>query len=40
MSVLYSSDKVYADKVAQSVDRLVKERWLSEADGRRIKEGK
>jgi hypothetical protein len=40
MSMLYSTDKVYADKVAQSVDRLVKELWLSEADGRRIKEGK
>jgi len=40
LSMLYSSDKVYADKVAQSVDRLVKERWLTEADGRRIKAGK
>ncbi len=40
MSTLYSTDKVYADKVAQSVDRLVKERWLTEADGRRIKAGK
>jgi hypothetical protein len=40
MSVLYSSDKVYADKVTQSIDRLVKDRWLSEADGRRIKEKK
>lgn len=40
ISMLYSTDKVYADKVAQSVDRLVKEHWLTEADGRRIKEGK
>jgi hypothetical protein len=40
MSMLYSTDKVYADKVAQSVDRLVKERWLTEADAKRIKAGK
>jgi hypothetical protein len=40
MSVLYSSDKVHADKVAQSVDRLVKDHWLTEADGRRIKTAK
>jgi hypothetical protein len=40
ISTLYSSDKVYADKVAQSADRLVKERWLTEADGKRIKSGK
>jgi len=40
MSMLYSSDKVYADKIAQSVDRLVTERWLAEADGKRIKAGK
>jgi hypothetical protein len=39
-STLYSSEKVYADKVAQSVDRLVKDRWLTEADGRRIKDGR
>jgi hypothetical protein len=40
MSALYSSDKVYADRVSQSVDRLIKDRWLTEADGRKIKEGK
>jgi hypothetical protein len=40
MSTLYGTDTVYADKVAQSVDRLVKERWLTEADGRKIKAGK
>jgi hypothetical protein len=38
--MLYTSDKDYADKVTQSVDRLVKERWLTEADGKRIKAGK
>jgi len=38
MKTLYGSDKGYADKVAQAVDRLVKERWLTEADGRRIKQ--
>jgi hypothetical protein len=38
--MLYSTDKVYADKVAQSVDRLVRDRWLTAADGKRIKEGK
>jgi hypothetical protein len=36
---LHGSDKDYAAKVAQSVDRLVKERWLTEADGRKIKQG-
>jgi hypothetical protein len=40
ISMLYSSEKVYAEKVSQSVDRLVKERWLTEADGRKIKAGK
>ena len=34
---LYGSSKNYASKVAQSVNRLVKERWLTESDGRRIK---
>ena len=35
---LYGSDKGYADKVSQSVDKLVKEHWLTEADGRKIKQ--
>ncbi len=35
---LHGTDKGYADKVAQSVDKLVKERWLTAADGRRIKQ--
>ena len=34
---LYPSTKVYADKVAQAADRLVKERWLTESDAKRIK---
>ncbi len=37
LDALYGSYKNYASKVAQSVDRLVKERWLTESDGRRIK---
>ena len=35
---LYGSYKSYASKVTQSVDRMVKERWLTEADARRIRE--
>jgi hypothetical protein len=34
---LHGTPQNYAAKVAQSVDRLVKERWLTESDGRRIK---
>ncbi|HJT86454.1 MAG TPA: alpha/beta hydrolase domain-containing protein, partial [Bryobacteraceae bacterium] len=34
---LYGSYKSYANKVSQSVDRSLKERWLTEADARRIK---
>ena len=37
MEALYGSSRNYAAKVAQSVDRLVKERWLTESDGRQIK---
>jgi hypothetical protein len=37
LETLYGSSASYAAKVASSVDRLVKERWLTEADGRRIK---
>jgi hypothetical protein len=37
LETLYGSHKNYAAKVAESVDRLVKERWLTESDGRRIK---
>jgi Alpha/beta hydrolase domain len=35
---LYPAPKVYSDKVGQTADRLVKERWLTEADARRIKQ--
>lgn len=34
---LYGTPQSYAAKVAQSVDRLVRERWLTEPDGRKIK---
>ena len=34
---LHGTPQNYAAKVAQSVDRLVKERWLTESDGRKIK---
>jgi hypothetical protein len=34
---MYPTAKAYTDKVAQSADRLVKERWLTEADAKRIK---
>jgi hypothetical protein len=36
---VYGNSKNYASKVAESVDRLVKERWLTEADGKKIKAG-
>jgi hypothetical protein len=35
---LYPSDKMYAGKVAAEVDKMVKDRWLTEADGKKIKE--
>jgi hypothetical protein len=35
---LYPSATVYADKVSSSADRLVKDRWLTEADARKIKQ--
>ena len=34
---MYPNDKAYASKVAASVDRMVKERWLTETDGKKIK---
>jgi hypothetical protein len=37
MNSLYGNSKNFASKVAESVDRLVKERWLTEGDGKRIK---
>jgi hypothetical protein len=38
IQTLYGNEKSYADKVAQSVDKLVKEHWLTDADGRKIKQ--
>ena len=37
MESLYGSPKGYISKVNASVDRLVKDRWLTESDGRKIK---
>ncbi len=37
MAALYGSPKGYISKVNDSVDRLVKDRWLTESDGRKIK---
>jgi hypothetical protein len=34
---LYGNHKNYEAKVAQAVDRMVKERWITESDGRKIK---
>jgi len=39
LEALYGSYKNYQTKLLQSVDRMVKERWLTEADARRIREG-
>ena len=36
--MMYPNAKAYTDKVAQSADRLVKERWLTESDAKRIKQ--
>jgi hypothetical protein len=37
LTALYGTPQNYAAKVAQSVDRLVAQRWLTESDGRKIK---
>jgi hypothetical protein len=37
LATLYGDRKSYAAKVTQSVDRLVKDRWLTEGDARRVK---
>ena len=37
IQALYGTEKAYADKVAKSVDSLVKERWLTKSDGEKIK---
>jgi len=35
---MYPTAKAYTDKVAQVADRLVKERWLTESDAKKIKQ--
>jgi hypothetical protein len=37
LTSLHGTPQNYAAKVAQSVDRLVQERWLTESDGKKIK---
>jgi ABC-type amino acid transport substrate-binding protein len=37
LEAVYGSSRNYAAKVADSVDRLAKDRWLVESDGRRMK---
>ena len=37
LNTLYGTPQTYAAKVAQSVDKLVRGRWLTESDGRKIK---
>ncbi len=37
LEALYGNHKNYAEKVAQSVDRMVKERWITESDAQKIK---
>jgi hypothetical protein len=37
LEALYGNAKGYTDKVNQSVDRMVKDRWLTETDGKKIK---
>jgi alpha/beta hydrolase family protein len=38
IQTMYGGQKNYAAKVSASVDKLVKERWLTEADGKKIKQ--
>jgi len=37
LAELYGSEKSYASKVSKSIDALLKERWLTEGDARRLK---
>ena len=37
LATVHGTPQNYATKVSQSVDRLVKERWLTESDGKKIK---
>jgi hypothetical protein len=39
LNTLYGTPSGYAVQVSSAVDRLVRERWLTEADGRKIKAG-
>jgi hypothetical protein len=37
LNTLYGTPSGYAVQVSSSVDRLVRDRWLTEADGKKIK---
>ena len=37
MESLYGNSRAYSSKVSDEVDRLVKDRWLTESDGRKVK---
>lgn len=37
LEAMYGTSRNYAAKVAESVDRLVRDRWLMDSDGRKIK---
>jgi polyhydroxyalkanoate synthesis regulator phasin len=37
-SKLYGSRKEYSNRFSEAVDRLVKERWLTEGDAKRLKQ--
>jgi hypothetical protein len=39
LNALYGTPASYAIQVSSAVDRLVRERWLTESDGRKIKAG-
>jgi hypothetical protein len=39
LNALYGTPANYAVQVSGAVDRLVRERWLTESDGRKIKAG-
>jgi len=38
LQALYTTDQIYTDKISQSVDALVKERWLTKTAASRIKQ--
>ena len=39
LNALYGTPASYTVQVSSAVDRLVRERWLTESDGRKIKAG-